>query len=270
MYALVFLFLFLTLPAHAQMSTPENRLIRRIGNIITTPQRQTTCLFGVGKANLYDTYLSPVNYKGPQMHVEALTIRPLKSNEKVLFETNTRLHLAYTENKAQTANESNFLLTTDLGWTRAWRDILPRTDVRLGGLWGMDIGGTYNSQNGNNPAQGRLATRLSATLGATYRIPLFHRTLRLNYQASLPLLGLMFSPQYGQSYYNLFVQGDWDHNIIGTHPGNALSLFQRFTLSVPCRRRTLVVGYESLLQQAQPNHLRQHHYIRSFVIGWSL
>lgn len=248
MYALVFLLLLLALPARAQ----------------------TTWLFGVGRANIYDTYLSPVNYKGPQMHMEVATLRPLKRNEKLCFESNTRLHLAYTENRAQTAHEPDFLLTTDLGWTRVWREVLPHTDVRMGGLWGMDLGGTYNTQNGNNPAQARLATRLSATVGATCRFSLRQRTLRLSYQASLPLVGMMFSPQYGQSYYNLFHQGHWNHNLLATHPGNALSLFQRFTLSIPCRRRTLVVGYESMLQQALPNHLRQHHYVRSFIIGWHL
>ncbi len=232
--------------------------------------RETTLLFGVGRASIYDTYLSPVAYRGPQMHMEANTWRTLQRNPAITFQTTTRIHLAYTHNRVQTANEPDARLSTDLGWSRQWRNALPHIDLCLGGLWGLDLGGTYNTQNGNNPAQGRAATRLSVTAGAKYRIPLRRRTLTLQYSAYMPLLGMMFSPQYGQSYYNLFYQGDWDKNIVCTHPGNALSLCQRLTVSVPCKRRTLTVGYQSTLQQAKPHHLRQHHYTRSFVIGWTI
>ncbi len=232
--------------------------------------RQTDILFGVGRASVYDTYLSPVTYRGPQMHLEANTWRTLKRNPNFAFQTTTRIHLAYTHNRVETANEPDARLSTDMGWSRQWRNVLPRLDLSIGGLWGLDIGGTYNTQNSNNPAQGRMATRLSAIANAKYRIPLRKRTLTLQYTAYMPLLGMMFSPRYRQSYYNLFYQGDWDKNILCTHPGNALSLYQRFTVSLPCKHRTLTVGYQSTLQQAKPHHLRQHHYTRSFVIGWTI
>ncbi len=233
--------------------------------------RHAHILFGVGRASVYDTYLSPVSYRGPQMHMEAATWRTLQRNPAIAFQSMTRIHLAYTHNRVQTANEPDARLSTDIGWSRQWSNaLLPRLHLSLGGLWGMEIGGTYNTQNGNNPAQGRVATRLSVAANATYHIPLRRRTLTLQYTAYMPLLGMMFSPQYGQSYYNLFYQGDWDKNIVCTHPGNALSLYQRLTVSLPCRRRTLTVGYQSTLQQAKPHHLRQHHYTRSLVIGWTL
>ncbi len=232
--------------------------------------RQTDILFGVGRASVYDTYLSPVTYRGLQMHMEAATWRTLKRNPNIAFQTTTRIHLAYTHNRVETAKEPDARLGTDIGWSRQWRNVLSCLDLSIGGLWGLDIGGTYNTQNGNNPAQGRIATRLSAAASAKYRILLRKRTLALQYTAYMPLLGMMFSPRYGQSYYNLFYQGDWDKNIVCTHPGNALSLYQRLTVSLPCKRRTLTVGYQSTLQQAEPHHLRQHHYTRSFVIGWTL
>ncbi len=232
--------------------------------------RETGILFGIGRASVYDTYLSPVTYRGPQMHLEANTWRTLKRNPDITFQTTTRIHLAYTHNRVQTANGPDARLSTDLGWSRRWSNALPRLDLSVGGLWGLELGGTYNTQNGNNPAQGRAATQLSVAANAKYHIPLRHRTLTLQYMAYMPLLGMMFSPQYGQSYYSLFYQGNWDKNIVCTHPGNALSLYQRFTVSLPCKRRTLTVGYQSTLHQAKPHYLRQHHYTRSFVIGWTL
>jgi len=78
----------------------------------------------------------------------------------------------------------------------------------------------------------------------------------------------MFSPQYGQSYYNLFSQGNYDHNVVCTHPGNALSLHQNFSFDFPIRRATIRVGYLSDLRQARVNGLRQHHYTRAALIGF--
>ncbi len=253
MPVLVLLFLFLALPLRAQETG-----------------RQTTWLFGVGRTNVYDTYLSPLSYRGPQLSVEGHTRRTLKRNPRVLFQTSTRLSLAYTHNRVKTAHEPDGLLGSDVGWLRQWREVAPGLGLRLGGEVGLLVGGTYNTQNGNNPAQGRAILRFNAALGASYRLRLGKRYLYFDYQARVPLTGAMFSPQFGQSYYNIFVQGDWDHNVLLTHPGNALSLHHRLTVSLPMKRRMLTLGYESELLQAKPHNLRQHRYTRSLVIGWTL
>lgn len=239
--------------------------------LLLRAQGERTTLFGLGRANDYDTYLSPLEYTGPQASFHHLTARPLKRNPLLRFHTATRLDFARTRNPSRTAYGLGTNFRFEAGWLRGWSDILlPRLTLSAGGEIGGRVGVLYNSRNGNNPANARAQSQLSALLVARYTIPLSRRALTLDYRLSLPLLGAMFSPQYGQSYYNLFEQGNYDRNILLTHPGNALSLGQTFLISIPLRKHALTLGYQSDLLQAKPHGLRQHHYAHSLLIGWRI
>lgn len=233
-------------------------------------QASNTVLFGFGRADIYDTYLSPIAYSGPEMNVSVMTERHLKRNTHILFHTDSRIYAAYAHNPLKIAHEVDGEVSHDFGYSYRWTDALPRLSLDAGLTVGAAFGGTYNTQNGNNPAQGRASLRLSLVAQAHYIIPIKRKRLELTYRAALPFFGAMFSPGYGQSYYNIFAQGNWDGNIVATHPGNALSIHQRFTVGLPLARRTLVIGYESILDQSTPNNLLQHHFTRSFVVGWTL
>ncbi|MCD8301817.1 MAG: DUF3316 domain-containing protein [Prevotellaceae bacterium] len=233
-------------------------------------QRECSTLFGIGRANQYDTYLSPVEYRGPQVSMLHTTLRPLRKEPRVEFSTLTQLEYSYSHNPSGTTHEHGGAVRFDAGWSRRWRDVLPRLTLSAGGMAGADVGFLYNLRNSNNPAQARAGVRLSAAVGAAYELRLRQRSVHIGYNASLPLMGGMFSPQYGQSYYNIFSQGNYDHNVVLTHPGNSLSLRQRLTVSLTVRKRRVTVGYVSDLLQAEPHHLRQHQYSRSLLVGWGV
>ena len=234
-------------------------------------ERNTThaTLFGIGRVNHLDTYLSPLEYKGPQATYLHDTYRNLKRNPHILFSTLTQAEFSYTKNPAKNAHDMGGAVHYDMGWGRQWKDVLWKgLDLTAGGLAGGTLGFLYNDRNGNNPAQARVALQLSAAVRANYRFHIKRQTLSLHYQAHLPLLGMGFLPQYGQSYYTLFEQGNRDHNIICTHPVNALSFRQLLTFDIPIRHSTLRLGYLSDLRQLHANGLKQHQYSRSFVIGY--
>lgn len=234
---------------------------------VASGQRETrhATTFGIGGTSQLDTYLSPLAYTGPQLTVMNETLRPLVRNAHVLYQTQLIGNLLMTDNAAQNADMYGGEVRYEVGWMREWTDVLfPRLRLAAGGMAMGNLGFLYNTRNGNNPAQGYLGLQLAPTLSATYTV----WRLRLRYQATLPVLGAMFSPQYGQSYYEMFSLHHYDHNIRPTHPGNALSVQQLLTVDLPLRRCTLRLGYLSQLHQARVNHLRQHHYARSFMIGY--
>ena len=85
----------------------------------------------------------------------------------------------------------------------------------------MRAGFLYNTRAGNNPAQAQFGIDIAPSVAASYT--LYTGTgypLTFNYELSVPIMGVMFSPNYGQSYYEIFSEGDYDHNIVPTYRCN--------------------------------------------------
>lgn len=224
-------------------------------------------MFGVGSSNQLDTYLSPMEYRGTQFTFIRETLRMThRANGQLSFQSLTQGAFSLTKNPAQNANEYGGHIGYNAGWHYNW---MPRQRLRLmaGGLLGTDAGFLYNERNGNNPAQARLKADVALSLAGIYKFRLWRQMLAVRYQTDLPLLGCMFSPQYGQSYWEIS-QGNRDHNVCFTSLANALSLRQLFTLDIPVRRSTIRVGYFSDIRQSHVNGIKMHNISRSFLIGF--
>lgn len=234
-----------------------------------TAERTYATLFALGRVKQLDTYLSPMQYTGPQVTYLHETVRNLERNPKIIFQTLTQGELSYTHNRHETAHYMGGSMNYDAGWLREWKDVIGQgLNLSLGGMTGGNVGFLYNNRNTNNPAQARAALRLSAAARADYRFRIRRQHLALCYGIQFPMLGIAFSPRYGQSYYDIFDRGHYDHNIVCTHPFNALSLRQQLTFALPVGRATLRVGYLSDLRQMEVNGLKQHQYGRSFLLGY--
>jgi len=225
-------------------------------------------MYGIGYTNLLDTYLSPLEYTGIEMRFLRENIRMTKMihgnvSSQSIFQT----HATYTENEAKTGNEISALFS----WSYALHyhmHITPTLKI-LAGPYGQINGGfIYNTRNSNNPAQGKAYVNLGVSSMIIYRLHIYNKILLARYQINIPLVGIMFSPEYQQSYYEIFTQGNWNHVIQITSVHNQPSIFQMLTLDVPIKSATLRFGYVLDLHQSNVNKIKCHTYSHSFMIGF--
>lgn len=235
----------------------------RSSKVITNTQ-----MLGIGAANILDTYLSPQEYTGTELRYISHSER--ENGSRLSRELIHQAQLLSVHNRKENNNELGGFYNFQYNWQYA----LQKWDIGEGELLlkaggGIDtrLGFLYNTRNSNNPAQAYAQVNIAPTAVAAYRSHLLKHPFQLRYEVQVPLLGLAFSPNYGQSYYEIFTRDNYDHNLIITTPASAPSLRQQLTFDFTLRHTTFRVGYLGDYQQAKVNRLRQHVWSNLLVIG---
>lgn len=92
--------------------------------------------------------------------------------------------------------------------------------------------------------------------------------LTFRYQVNVPVVGAMFSPHYGQSYYEIFTLGNSDGVIQFTSLHNQPSVRQMLSIDFPVRYAKLRFSYMADLQQSDVNNIKTHTYSHVFMVGF--
>ncbi len=226
-------------------------------------------LFGVGGNALYDSYLSPLDYQGSSLGITLINERKARWGQgHVTSFTLLDVNGSFADNPSGNASFYDFTADFSFGWHYNW--IFGKNwKLRAGALAEFLGGGTYSTRNGNNPAQGRGSFDLAASAIADYQFRVRKHHWHARAELDIPTVGAMFSPQYGQSYYEAFELCHYDHNVCATWPVNAPSARFIATLSVPVRKANIIVGYKADIRQSNVNSLERHAWNNSFVIGFT-
>lgn len=227
---------------------------------------ENTRMIGVGNVNILDTYLSTEKYSGTELRYMSHTLREREGRRWSRLVVHQGI-VAYAKNRADNGNEMAGTYNFSYGFLYDWKFLSGSLDIKAGGKLDAVAGFLYNTRNGNNPAQARLGIGISPMAMAAYRFSMGRVPVAVKYEAGLPLFGLMFSPNYGQSYYEIFSEGNYDHNIVATTIATTPSLRQMLTLDFRLGKTTVSVGYMGDWRQAKVNNLKYHEYSNLFMIG---
>lgn len=224
---------------------------------------------GVGLANVFDNYLSPLEYTGIEARLQRETFRKTKLMEgNVFVQTLLNVNAYTTHSPAENAHMYGGLVNWNISWLYKW-ELNNRIKVLAGPMADMNGGVIYNERNSNNPAQAKAYANIGVNARVIYNFNLFHKPATLHYLASLPLLGAMFSPQYGESYYEMFgIKKGGSHNVCLTTPFSQPSLRHAIYLDYPISNTTLRIGYVGDLQQHKVNNLKGHVYSHALMFGF--
>lgn len=226
-------------------------------------------LFGVGHSNVFETYLSPLEYTGTEVRFlhESMRMTRLLGG-KVSGQSLIQVNASYNKNISQTAEMYAGLLNWSYALHYQFRMNDDKLKILVGPMLDLNGGVVYNRRNSNNPAQAKAYGGLGASGMLIYKFRIARYPLTVRYQANLPLLGVMFSPEYGESYYEIFSLGNGGRNVVFTSLHNNPSLRQMVTLDFPIRNVTMRVGYVCDIQQSKVNNLKSHAYSHDFMIGF--
>lgn len=244
----------------------------RLEGIMTVPAPEplktitNARMIGVGSTNILDTYISPEKYTGTELRYISHTIRERKG-KRISREIIHQGYFSLSNNRADTGDAMAGMYIFGYGAHYNWQLLGSNLNIRAGGMAEVNAGFLYNTRNGNNPAQARLSLNISPSAAATYKLKAWNHIMAISYEVSAPLAGVMFSPNYGQAYYEIFSRGDYDHNVVPTTFINTPSLKQMLTLDFYIRRTAIRLGYLCDIQQAKVNNLKYHNYSNMLLIG---
>jgi len=219
-----------------------------------------------GSSHLLDTYLSPLKYTGWHAAFNYERVQAMKfSPEKWRQQLDLGVEINSGENPARNATLLYGNLSAAWAMSRLWR--LPyRLTVTAGGRVEGNLGGIYNTRNGNNPAALKADISVGATASLGWDVNLWRLPVSLRWQTSMPLLGLFFSPEYDELYYEIYLGNSHGLAHCGW-PGNLFRWDNLVTADLGFGNTTLRLGFRSRIYSTEANHITTRTFSYSFVLG---
>ena len=237
--------------------------------------KESATMFGLSSVAQWDTYLSNERYHGGGLTVLSQVSRPTHWFGRRLYVQHlTQGNLAI----AQPRSDKHKTISGFFHWQVAWQyHFLKSKEKDAGNRWELNAGAglqtrlgfVYNTLGGNNPASARAAVNVIASGQTRCHFDMWHKPFTAALQADVPLTGIFFSPDYGQSYYEIFSLGHYSHNVQMVNPFRAFQANLLLTLDCRIKERTAIrLGWQGQFMQSRANGLKTQDFHHNFLVGF--
>ncbi|MDR0798424.1 MAG: DUF3316 domain-containing protein [Dysgonamonadaceae bacterium] len=225
-------------------------------------------LVGIGRAKVYDSYLSPLSYSGTHIGFLFEQMKQTGLCEKKIFaQHQLNATFADAKNPAGTAEDYAGALTYNYGLYYRFPEI-KRFQFFAGGQIGGLFGMLYNSRNGNNPVDVKADFSFNLSGIAAYRMQIKQQLVNLRYQINVLVAGGLLSPEYGQSYYEIGL-GEGGSYAYFASLHNRIAINQLLSVEFPFQICTLRFSFSHRFYQTNINDLQTQLIDRAIYIGLS-
>ena len=225
-------------------------------------------MIGVGGYRMKDQYLSPEKYGGLGFRFMNERMRLLKtSGNKVSRQNIVNVDISTVINGAENANFLSAFADYSVGYHyRLIPD--PFFKILVGGsIHGM-LGMVYNTRNGNNPMTIHADVDLNFSLLAIYEFSIKKHPITIRYQFESPFIGVLFSPVYDQSYYEIFSLGNTAEILNVYSFQKKLAMRNYLTIDFPIGSTTVRTGYLGSFYTTNVHEIDRYIISHNFMLGF--
>ncbi|MDR2915203.1 MAG: DUF3316 domain-containing protein [Tannerella sp.] len=225
-------------------------------------------LIGIGGSKMKDTYLSPEKYGGIGFRFMNERMRLTKLlNNKISRQNRVNVDISSTINGAENANFLSAFVDYSLGYHYRFMPD-PYFKILLGGSAHGMLGMVYNTRNGNNPMTVHADVDLNFSFIAIYEFRIKKSPLAIRYQFETPFMGVLFSPVYDQSYYEIFSLGNTAEIFNFNSFHNKFAMRNYLTLDFPVGNTTVRAGYLGSYYSTDVNEIDRYIISHNFMLGF--
>lgn len=220
----------------------------------------------IGSKDVLATYLSPLHYKGTNIAASGAWSKAMPFAPKsALMHFDASVSFSNLMNPAKTARMIG--LNGSFKWGMSWRHLLPcGIQVTAGGTVDLDGGAYYLLRNGNNPVQAMASSGIGMRASAAKPVKIGSLNLLLRDEVSLPSLSIFFSPEYGETYYEIYL-GNHKGLVHAGWWGNNFRIGNLLSATLDFGRTAMTLGYRFAADTQWANRLNTKIFTHSFVIG---
>lgn len=227
----------------------------------------STVAIEVGGGAAVDTYLSPLRYSGIHMALAGRWSKDLPFGHNLSMSFDGRMEGMRLLNPARNATEWQGAI--GFGWImqRRW-SVGSRLTLAAGGGAGLYLGALYISRNANNPVAAKCQLGLTGALSASWKTQLGKVPLTVSDHMVSPVATLLFSQDYGQPYYNIYL-GNRGSLVHGGWWGNNFCIDNLLCVSFGLKKGDMGIGYRLRYYSSHVCNLDTRILTHAAVISWT-